>query len=711
MKKILIVAGLLTLVISTYGKSYVDSLLKCTGHFEYNVIDSTSHGDSVLVQFYSDCEDSVINYFWDFGDSTYSMEANPSHLYSSEKSFYHVCHAVNMGFAENYHCGQVIINQTSPSCIAYFGFEKDTMAGDSVFVYHFTDLSYGDPISWQWYFGDGEESTERNPDHEYHTKGLYQVILEIETADSCKSFTHQYIFAANIDCDFEISWDVMESMPPQYQFYSIIYDPRMIYSFRPPIWDTLWYNLITYNWDFGDGSYSDDSFPIHVYKDSGNYNVCLEITYQDGTTCKKCTTDFFVGGEFNPCNYTGTYYKDSTFCSYDYVITDDGQKFAVNDVIPNIEIPYGTRIKFGYEILTYSLKGCFDIHTLIDITFVELLVSTCELTGTVKDYTGFDGCSYIIELDIGKKLEPVLVDTPFVFRDNQRVKLSYRELPEFASICMVGIIAEITCIEEIGDSIPPSPWCEEEIILLTSYILNGGECNGTAYIEIATPCSAWFYYDLIKSPHYKILWSTGDTTDYVEGLCPGTLYFVTVTRSDGKTFMTAFSIFILNEFLPAWSYYRKGNTYHFSLPVPNEYSVEWKINDGISIFGSDVSYTYLESGNYIVKLIVRDNLGSIVYSQDIHISVAAGIPETLSDQINIYPLPLQNIVNIEFDSQSNDQAIFKFYNLAGQIIYEKNVSLISGMNHISLDVSSIDPGMYVLMIETPEGILRQKVNK
>ena len=710
MKRLLILTGLLTLVILTYGKSYIDSLPKCTGYFEYNVIDSTSYGDSVLVQFYSDCEDSVTNYFWDFGDSSYSMEANPSHLYSSEKSVYNVCHAVHMGFVENYHCGQVIINQTSPSCIAYFGFEKDTLAGDSVFVYHFTDLTYGDPISWHWYFGDGEESTERNPYHEYHTKGLYQVILGIETADGCKSFTHQYIFAANIDCDFEISWDVMESMPPQYQFYSIVYDPRMIYSFRPPIWDTLWYNLITYNWDFGDGNYSDDPFPIHVYKNSGTYTVCLQITYQDGTVCKNCVTDYFEGGEFNPCNYTGTYYKDSGYCSYDYIIADDGQKFAVNDVIPNIELIYGTRIKFGYEILTDSLKGCFDIHTLVNITCVELLVTTCELTGTVKDYTGLDGCSYIIELDIGEKIEPVLIDTPFVFRDNQRVKLSYRELTEGASICMVGKLAEITCIEEIpGDTIFPPPWCEEEIILHTSYILNGGECNGSASIEILTPCSAWIYYEMIKN--YKILWSTGDTINHVEGLCPGTLYFVSVTRPDGKTFTTAFSIFILNEFSPAWSYYRKGNTYHFNLPVPNGYSVEWKINDGISIFGSDASYTYLESGNYIVKLIVRDNLGSIVYSQDLYISVAVGIPETLSDQINIYPVPLRNELNIELESQGIYETTVRLFNLAGQFIYEKNISLASGMNHISLDVSSIDPGMYLLLIKTPEGILRQKVNK
>jgi hypothetical protein len=31
----------------------------------------------------------------------------------------------------------------------------------------FTDLSIGNPTSWQWIFGDGTGSTEQNPTHEY----------------------------------------------------------------------------------------------------------------------------------------------------------------------------------------------------------------------------------------------------------------------------------------------------------------------------------------------------------------------------------------------------------------------------------------------------------------------------------------------------------------------------------------------------------------
>ena len=64
-----------------------------------------------------------------------------------------------------------------------------------------------------------------------------------------------------------------------------------------------------------------------------------------------------------------------------------------------------------------------------------------------------------------------------------------------------------------------------------------------------------------------------------------------------------------------------------------------------------------------------------------------------------------NNINIMFLKQ------FFCFLIWTRFIYEKNISLASGMNHISLDVSSIDPGMYLLLINTPEGILRQKVNK
>ena len=76
---------------------------------------------------------------------------------------------------------------------------------------------------------------------------------------------------------------------------------------------------------------------------------------------------------------------------------------------------------------------------------------TGEIEGIVKDYTGLDGCGFIIELVNGEKLEPVeIVSKVFKLFDNQRVALTYTELTDYSSICMVGKIARIETIREIS---------------------------------------------------------------------------------------------------------------------------------------------------------------------------------------------------------------------------------------------------------------------
>jgi hypothetical protein len=68
--------------------------------------------------------------------------------------------------------------------------------------------------------------------------------------------------------------------------------------------------------------------------------------------------------------------------------------------------------------------------------------------GTIRDYTGLDGCTFIIELDSGEKLEPVnlkdFIDSP---KDGQKVKITFKPEPQLASICMVGTIVTIQSLK------------------------------------------------------------------------------------------------------------------------------------------------------------------------------------------------------------------------------------------------------------------------
>ncbi|MCI0496199.1 DUF2961 domain-containing protein, partial [candidate division KSB1 bacterium] len=58
-------------------------------------------------------------------------------------------------------------------------FAADFTAGQSPLTVHFTDLSIGDIISWNWNFGDDQASTEQNPTHTYQQPGLYTVSLYV----------------------------------------------------------------------------------------------------------------------------------------------------------------------------------------------------------------------------------------------------------------------------------------------------------------------------------------------------------------------------------------------------------------------------------------------------------------------------------------------------------------------------------------------------
>ena len=90
-----------------------------------------------------------------------------------------------------------------PECEAFFYYEQ--IPSDEGFVVHFYDLSQagGDEvISWSWDFGDGNTSTEQNPQHVYAAPGEYPVILTITGGEDCASTVVELILVYNAgDCD------------------------------------------------------------------------------------------------------------------------------------------------------------------------------------------------------------------------------------------------------------------------------------------------------------------------------------------------------------------------------------------------------------------------------------------------------------------------------------------------------------------------------
>jgi len=88
---------------------------------------------------------------------------------------------------------------------------------------------------------------------------------------------------------------------------------------------------------------------------------------------------------------------------------------------------------------------------IVTFLFISCSQSSCENAeaATIEDYTGLDGCGFVIKLQNGQTLEPMnLNDFNITPSDGKKVWVKYHEKSGMASICMVGPIVEIDCLAQ-----------------------------------------------------------------------------------------------------------------------------------------------------------------------------------------------------------------------------------------------------------------------
>ena len=149
----------------------------------------------------------------------------------------------------------------------------------------FTDASIpgnsADPITnWVWNFGDGITSTIANPSHVYSTPGTYSVILTVSTDGGCTN--------KNSSAPIVIS----AYLSPLAQF--AVNSLTLSLPYNPLLCANQSTGAVSYNWSFGDGNFSQEVHPQHLYTAIGDYQVQLIATSLQGctdTTSILITTD------------------------------------------------------------------------------------------------------------------------------------------------------------------------------------------------------------------------------------------------------------------------------------------------------------------------------------------------------------------------------------------------------------------------------------
>ncbi len=146
-------------------------------------------------------------------------------------------------------------------------FNATPLSGCTPLTVNFNDQSTGSPTSWQWTFQGGNPSTStlQNPTISYNTEGTYNVSLIAKNQFGQATKTeNSYIKVQN--------------------------KPKSDFSFTTNRSNVQFTNLssslssgVTYLWDFGDSTSSNQFAPSHIYARTGLYKVRLTVQSGCGT--------------------------------------------------------------------------------------------------------------------------------------------------------------------------------------------------------------------------------------------------------------------------------------------------------------------------------------------------------------------------------------------------------------------------------------------
>ena len=162
-------------------------------------------------------------------------------------------------------------NLTHPKEPLITDFDSNITLGPAPLTVGFTSHSIGIAETWNWSFGDGTYSEEKNPVHTYTTDGMYTVSLS-ESNSACQNSTK-----------VRPDYITVGTKPPLFADFTV--SPV---SGTAPLTvkctDQSVGSPTRYNYNFGDGVNVTGPNPSHTYRFPGIYTITLTITKFDKAT-------------------------------------------------------------------------------------------------------------------------------------------------------------------------------------------------------------------------------------------------------------------------------------------------------------------------------------------------------------------------------------------------------------------------------------------
>ncbi len=213
-----------------------------------------------------DPDGKVVNYFWDFGDGAKGTGVTAQHTYSESGRYTVTLKVEDDGNVGNSFATDNITVKVNFPPVATAG--KDQIVAKNEVTYFSGKDSKdedGEITKYEWDFGDGGKGEGVNVSHAFRNAGSYKVHLRITDNSHTKTAFAEDALTVRVNeaPTVTIGPDVLATESAiQFDGSGALHEGGTI---------------ARYEWDFGDGTKSNEKSPLHVYKNPGVYQVKLKV--------------------------------------------------------------------------------------------------------------------------------------------------------------------------------------------------------------------------------------------------------------------------------------------------------------------------------------------------------------------------------------------------------------------------------------------------
>ncbi len=225
-----------------------------------------------------DPEGGPLKYFWDFGDGTQARGVNPAKRYERGGTYQVV---LTVEDASGLEC-----NRASDQITVDVGESPVADAGPDIVACANTEIRFDGTRSYDsdglvneyhWDFGDGSTMLGPTPTHTYKSAGEYRVLLNV-TGDRMGE-------CDNTSTD-EVSVTIYEAPA------AIIEVPELLANKEPVTFNggqstSGGAEIISYEWNLGDGTRGEGDIVSHTYEKWGVYYASLTVTTSSKASCNR----------------------------------------------------------------------------------------------------------------------------------------------------------------------------------------------------------------------------------------------------------------------------------------------------------------------------------------------------------------------------------------------------------------------------------------